>query len=104
MFCQKILSSFFKPVQEKDTLPLNMNPQVLILYKFDTCIFCRRVMAMIDANQWPVIYRDTQEEHNRQALVALTGKTQVPCLSIDGEPLLESRLIIRYLQQVFPTG
>jgi glutaredoxin len=43
--------------------------------------------------------RDTrlQPEH-RQALIARTGRTQVPCLFIDGEPMFESEDIVEWLE------
>jgi glutathione S-transferase len=34
-------------------------------------------------------------------LVKLTGKTQVPCLVIDGKPMHESEDIKQYLYQTF---
>jgi len=35
----------------------------------------------------------------KDRLAQLTGKTQVPCLVADGEPILESRDIIQWLEQ-----
>lgn len=85
-----------------DTNELIAKPDQLILYKFDSCPFCVRVMRVIDAHDLPVTYRDTRQDPNaRQDLIQLTGRTQVPCLVIDGKPMLESRDIVRYLQKVF---
>jgi glutaredoxin len=39
----------------------------------------------------------THPEH-RQALREKTGRTQVPCLFIDGEPMFESADIIEWLE------
>jgi glutathione S-transferase len=41
----------------------------------------------------------TETEHAKNRLAQLTGKTQVPCLVVDGEPILESRDIIQWLDQ-----
>ena len=41
----------------------------------------------------------TETEDARNRLAQLTGKTQVPCLIVDGEPILESRDIIQWLDQ-----
>ena len=37
----------------------------------------------------------------RKELIDLTGRTQVPCLVINGEPLLESADIVNYLRQEY---
>ena len=43
--------------------------------------------------------RDTMQNPNfRQELLEVGGKTQVPCLIIDGKPLYESDDIIDYLK------
>ncbi|WP_201860281.1 glutaredoxin family protein [Microvirga soli] len=41
----------------------------------------------------------TETEDAKNRLAQLTGKTQVPCLVVDGEPILESRDIIQWLDQ-----
>jgi glutathione S-transferase len=40
-----------------------------------------------------------ETEGAKDRLAQLTGKTQVPCLVADGEPILESRDIIQWLEQ-----
>jgi glutathione S-transferase len=40
-----------------------------------------------------------ESEGAKDRLAQLTGKTQVPCLVADGEPILESRDIIQWLDQ-----
>lgn len=76
----------------------------LALYKYDACPFCRRVMFTIDqlgiADQ--IEMRDTRREPKWRAdLIDKTGRTQVPCLFIDGEPMFESADISRWLQEQF---
>ncbi|MBF2054174.1 MAG: glutaredoxin family protein [Candidatus Sericytochromatia bacterium] len=81
---------------------LTKQPDELVLYKFDRCIFCQRVMGFIRQHQLPVSYRDVQETPAyRQELFQLTGRTQVPCLVIDGQPMLESADIVAYLRHIY---
>lgn len=72
----------------------------LELYKFDSCPFCKRVFRVLDTLDVTVAYHDTrQDPAARQRLMALTGRTQVPCLVIDGKPMLESATIVAWLRE-----
>lgn len=72
--------------------------QHLALYKFDRCPYCRRVFHTIDSLDVNIEYRDTRADPAwRQDLVSKTGRKQVPCLFIDGEPLFESSDIQAFL-------
>ena len=73
----------------------------LVLYKKETCPYCRKVMGFISsAGRKDVIYRDIVEEADAaEELVRVGGKRQVPCLFIDGKPLYESLEIIRWLEE-----
>lgn len=71
----------------------------LILYKFDRCPYCRRTMAAIRQLDLELEYRDTrQNPQYREELIKIGGKSQVPCLLINGQPLYESSDIIRSLK------
>ena len=72
----------------------------LKLYMFDTCPYCRRVMNEIEAQgRTDVEFRDIRKsEDDRKALMEIGGKSQVPCLVIDGKPLYESMDIIEWLK------
>ena len=74
----------------------------LLLYKFDSCPYCRRVQRALDQLDLDVELRDTREnpEHRRE-LRQRTGRTQVPCLFIDGEPMFESADINAWLQRTY---
>ena len=75
------------------------NPLDLVLYKFDTCGYCQRVMRRARDLRIPLRYRDTiRDPEARQTLLRIGGKTQVPCLFINGKPMYESQDIIRYLE------
>ena len=41
----------------------------------------------------------TETEDAKDRLAQMTGKTQVPCLVADGEPILESQDIIQWLDR-----
>ena len=74
----------------------------LVLYKYNSCPYCQRVLralrGMEDVVQ--VEFRDTMRDPGaRSALIQATGRTTVPCLFIDGEPLFESADIVRWLNR-----
>ena len=82
-----------------DGIPTPDEPRDLVLYKFDSCPYCLRVMRVVDQTKLPVELRDTRANPEaQQHLWDVTGRTQVPCLFIDGEPLFESRDISRWLR------
>lgn len=72
----------------------------LELFKKDTCPYCKRVMAEIDAQgREDIIYLDiTKDKSNLDRLIEVGGKNQVPCLFIDGTPMYESLDIIDWLK------
>jgi len=74
----------------------------MILYHFESCPYCVRVRNAVKELGLDLEMRDTREkEAYREELIVLTGKTQVPCLVIDGKPMLESADIINYLKENF---
>ena len=85
-------------IEEFETLP------PLVLYKFDACPYCKRVQNIIDSLQIhdQIEMRDTRTHSKwRQDLYKRTGKTQVPCLFVDGKEMFESLDIVEYLKQRF---
>lgn len=90
------------PEPEPAGAPVARPDHTLVLYKYDACPFCRRVMRVVDdLNLEGVIeYRDTRREPKWRAdLIERTGRTQVPCLFIDGQAMFESADINDWLQQ-----
>jgi glutaredoxin 3 len=74
----------------------------LALYKYDSCPYCQLVFRMIDKTGARVEYRDIRRDPRWRAdLMRMNGMTQVPCLVIDGEPMLESADINQYLKERF---
>lgn len=79
-------------------IPSPDEPRELVLYKFNTCPYCLRVMAVLKETGVDVRLRDTHTEAGaRDALHEQTGRTQVPCLVIDDVPFFESRDISQWL-------
>ena len=71
----------------------------LVLYKFDSCPYCRRVQRVLDQLDLYVEMRDTRTDpENHRVLFERTGRTQVPCLFIDDEPMFESADIVDWLE------
>ena len=72
----------------------------LELYYFATCPFCQMVLRYIHSNEIQVTLKDIRKnrEYNEELSKLNHGVTQVPCLVIDGESMLESDDIIEYLK------
>ncbi|MFH1016690.1 MAG: glutathione S-transferase N-terminal domain-containing protein [Pseudomonadota bacterium] len=75
----------------------------LILYHFESCPYCEKVRRAIRELQIPgVRYRDALEEPEyRDELIKMNGTRQVPCLVVDGTPVLESDEIVAFLKRQF---
>ena len=73
----------------------------LKLYMFDTCPFCRKVMREIESQgRTDVELKNVHKsKENMAELMDVGGKSQVPCLFIEGEPLYESDDIIEWLRE-----
>ncbi len=71
----------------------------LVLYKYDTCPYCVRVIRIVEQLELKLEYRDTIRDRGvREELRSATGRGTVPCLFIDGQPLFESADIVAWLQ------
>ena len=71
----------------------------LTLYLTNWCPFCVKVKRYLASRGIEVEEKDTSADMNaRQELFDLTRKSQVPCLVIDGKPLLESDDIIQWFE------
>jgi glutaredoxin 3 len=70
----------------------------LILYKINACPYCKVVQRAIAKHNVDIELRDTKKvSHWRRDLKRRTGRTQVPCLFIDGQPMFESNDIVSWL-------
>ncbi len=76
-----------------------MTKQILILYHFASCPFCIKVQRYLDANNISIETKDIMTDPNaKDELMSLGGKTQVPCLNINGRALYESDDIIHWFE------
>ena len=72
----------------------------LVLYYFDECPFCKKVLRFLDNKDFDVKYKNIHTESKAyDELIEVGGKSQVPCLTIDGKPLYESDDIIFWLEE-----
>lgn len=74
----------------------------LLLYKAEWCTYCNRVRAFMDVAGISIPMKDIDKEPAAfDELEAAGAEGQVPCLFIDGKPLLESNDIIAYLAKLY---
>ena len=70
----------------------------LTLYHRPFCPYCGKVITYIKENDISLPMKNVSESSEIQKeLETISGKTQVPCLIIDGKPLHESDDIIQWL-------
>jgi glutaredoxin len=76
----------------------------LELYHFESCPYCAKVRKSIDqlGVKSQIQYFDIEkDEAAEQRLVKMNDDSQVPCLVIDGKPMLESDDIVDWLKNHF---
>lgn len=72
----------------------------LELFIMQRCPFCRRVLAYMRHAGIDLPIREIDlDPAARSELLEKGGKTQVPCLFINGEPLYESEDIVFWLSE-----
>jgi len=72
----------------------------LSLYHKPGCPYCQKVFTFMQQGGISVPRKDRDASpRNRQELISLGGKPQVPCLIIDGKALYESDDIIQWFRQ-----
>ncbi|MAZ49886.1 MAG: glutaredoxin [Halobacteriovoraceae bacterium] len=74
----------------------------LELYFYSQCPFCMMVLRKIESLGLgeKIEFKNTLEvPQNREDHKEKTGRTTVPCLYIDGEPMFESADIIDWLEK-----
>lgn len=69
----------------------------MVLYYSPVCPFCHKVLAYMEQEDISLPLRNVLEPGVKDELIRIGGKSQVPCLVVDGEPLYESDDIIRFL-------
>ena len=80
---------------------ITMNKE-LTLYYFDSCPFCIKVIQFLDKHQIQLKMKNTiRDATAKSELLEIGGKTQVPCLVINGKAMYESDDIIQWLKNHF---
>ena len=77
-----------------------MNLDNSTLYYSDTCPFCKRVLRFMEKNDIKCEMKSTDMDQNREELIKIGGKKQVPCLVTGGKPMYESMDIISHLNSL----
>lgn len=73
----------------------------MTLYYKPTCPYCVKVLDFIDQEGIELEMKDTLNPEYLEELKSLNhDKTQVPCLVVNGHPMLESSDIIDFLRMV----
>jgi glutaredoxin 3 len=71
----------------------------LELFYFESCPFCQKVLRFLEDKNHNIVFKDIRSiDKYRDELSSMIGKIQVPCLVIDGTPMLESDDIIIFLK------
>lgn len=79
-------------------------PQLTFYFK-PSCPFCRKVISYLEENKIDIPYKNIEEgSQNREELIKIGGKAQVPCLLIEGEALYESDAIIKWFEENWKNG
>ncbi|MDR1422077.1 MAG: glutathione S-transferase N-terminal domain-containing protein [Coriobacteriales bacterium] len=73
----------------------------LSLYYLPTCPYSLKVLRFMETNGIVIDLKSTTEPVNKERLLAVGKKNQVPCLFIGEQALYESDDIIDYLKQRF---
>jgi len=94
------LTSFLgAPTEAPTHVPSPDQERELVLYGRRSCPYCVRVYRELERLELTVELRDTSGgSSHRQVLIQQTGRSQVPCLFIDGEALFESADIVAWLR------
>ncbi len=72
----------------------------LTLYHFEGCPYCARVKDYLKQANIAIAMKDIHADSlAREELLKIGGRTQVPCLAIDGKTLYESMDIIKWLKE-----
>lgn len=71
----------------------------VVLYIRPSCSFCKKVLFSLDSLGIDVEIIDVSKDPKALAeLIAIGGKSQVPCIVIDGKAMYESQSIIEWFK------
>ena len=92
---------FFPPALQGECNPpvMQVRSEQLVLYYSPTCPYCKPVLKMIKEKNIAVTLKNVSADPSaKRELISKGGKGQVPCLFINGRPMYESQVILRYLE------
>jgi len=73
--------------------------QAAALFYKTNCGFCRKVIRYMEENDISIPLKNvTENSQIREELITIAGKTQVPCLIVNGKFIHESDDIIQWLK------
>lgn len=78
--------------------PVSQNGCDIVLYVNPKCPYCQKVTNYLKEQGRTIPTKNTQDPMVREELIRVGGKSQVPCLVIDGTALYESNDIIQWLK------
>lgn len=89
-----------KPALLIQLLSMSTNNTELTLYHFESCPYCARVRRFLNEHTITIPEKDILKDPNaRNELIKIGGKSQVPCLVINGNALYESLDIIEWVNE-----
>ena len=72
----------------------------LTLFYKPTCPYCQKVLRFMQTQDITLAMKNVQETPAfREELIRIGGKSQVPCLVIDGKAMYESDDIVAWLDK-----
>ncbi len=96
-----ILLGGFLPLHSEEPLLRTEEQSIekleLTLYYTQWCYYCQRVVNYMNRINKTITVKDVQYSVNKEELLKIGGKKQVPCLIIEGKPLYESKDIIDWI-------
>ncbi|KAG2316282.1 hypothetical protein Bca52824_019404 [Brassica carinata] len=95
-FSAAAASSLGQEVHAKD-MAHKFNPKEVVLYQYEACPFCNKVKAFLDFNKIP--YKIVEVNPLFKKEIKWSDYKKVPILTVDGEQLVDSSVIIDSLFQ-----
>ena len=77
-----------------------METTKLTLYYLSSCPYCQKVLRALEELKVKIPIKNIHEnDEYRQELIKIGGKSQVPCLVINGKAMYESDNIVKWLKE-----
>lgn len=83
---------FLEDVYAKEMTPSMLRPREVVLYQYEACPFCNKVKAFLD--YYHIEYEVVEVNPLSKQQIKWSDYKKVPILMVDGEPLVDSSVII----------